>query len=159
VAFNDRVARNLGHPVADVCAVRPPGTVTTAAVCAGIGAGVGSVLGGALFAGIGGGTGALVGYVIVWLRVRAAGLTISLALVLAAEQLELHQLGFWSPKPAGIARAIPYGEITDVQARERLLQLRLTVITAGGPLEVEANRRGVGSAGDFVAALRRRIAA
>jgi hypothetical protein len=156
--FAERVTRELDYPVDDVCAARAPGTVTTSAICAGIGAGVGSVLGGALFAGIGGGTGALVGYVIVWLRIRRAGLSIAMALVLAAEQLELHRLDFWRPKSAGIARAIPYAEISDVHVREGVLQLRVTVITTGEPLAVDIGKRGVGAGRGFVDALRRRIA-
>jgi hypothetical protein len=43
-SFAERVTRELDYPVDDVCAARPPGTVTTSAICAGIGAGVGSVL-------------------------------------------------------------------------------------------------------------------
>jgi hypothetical protein len=157
--FAERIARDLDYPVDDVCAVRAPGTVTTSAICAGVGAGIGSVLGGALFAGIGGGTGALVGYLIVWLRIRAAGLSIGMALVLAAERLELHRLSFTKPKPVGLARAIPYAEISDVHARDGILQLRVTVIADGQPLVVDTGKRGVGSGRGFVEALRRRIAA
>jgi hypothetical protein len=158
MAFTDRIARELDHPIDAACAARAPGTVTTSAVGAGIGAGIGAVLGGALFAGIGGGTGALVGYVVAWLRIRGAGLSLAMALVLAAEQLELHRLSFWRPKPAGLVRAIAYSEITDVQVRNTMMQLRVAVITAGEPLLVETGKRGVGAGGDFVAALRRRIA-
>jgi hypothetical protein len=158
-SFAERVARDLDHPADEICAARAPGTITTSAVCAGVGAGIGSVLGGALFAGIGGGIGALVGYVIVWLRIRSAGLSIAMALVLAAEQLELHRLDFWRPKPAGIVRAIPYAEITDVHVREGVLQLRVTVVTAGEPLVIDTGKRGVGAGRGFVDALRRRIAA
>ena len=54
---------------------------------------------------------------------------------------------------------MPYGEIVDVDARDSLLELRVTIATAGDRIVVDTSKRGIGSGREFVERLRRRIAA
>ena len=158
--FADRIARHLDHPVDAACGARPPGMIRIAAIAGGIGAGTGSVLGGALLAGAAGGLGVLVGYTIVRaLRLRGSELSLAMALVLTAERLELHRLNYLTSRPAGLIRAIPYGEIRAVNARSGVFDMRVEIVTAGEPLVVDTSRRGSGRAPELLAELRRRIAA
>jgi len=156
--FADRLAPNLDHPIEEGCAVRQSGTTLAAAIGAGVGAGIGSVAGSALSAGIGAAVGVIVAYVVLWLQIRGSEQSITMALVLTAEQVELHRLGMLSAsKPKGLIRAIPYGEISDVHTRKRLFELLVTVLADSGPLKLSTAERGGGA--ETVAALRRRIAA
>jgi hypothetical protein len=157
-AFTERIARHLGRPVEAACAVRAPGTTIVPALCAGVGAGIGAVVGGgAIFAGIGGGVGALVGYLVMALRARRSGLAAAMALVLDSDGVELLALGPLGTRPAGTIRSIPYAEIAGIDARERLLEVRIALRTADGVLELEGGRRGVGAAPPVVEELRRRV--
>ena len=71
----------------------------------------------------------LVGYVVLWLRMRGSGRSLAMALVLTPERLELYRLGMLTAsKPKGLIRAIPYGEISGVDARSRLFELLVTVL-------------------------------
>jgi len=156
--FADRLAPNLDHPIEEGCAVRQPGTTLAAGIGAGVGAAIGSIAGSALSAGIGAAVGVIVAYVVLWLQIRGSDRSITMALVLTADQLELHRLGMLSAtRPKGLIRAIPYGEISDVHTRKRVFELRVTVIADSGPLELSTAERGGGA--ETVAALRRRIAA
>jgi hypothetical protein len=156
----DRLARSLDHPVDAVCPVRPRWTIRTSALCAGAGAGIGSVLGATgLWAGVGGGVGALIGYLLVWLRLRGSGLSLGMALALAADRLELHRLSMFGGRSAGLIRAVPYTEIEAVEVRPRVVELGLDVITRGEPIEVDTSKRGVAAGGPFAEELRRRISA
>ncbi len=81
-----------------------------------------------------------------------------MALVLAADQLELYRLGTLSSTTLrGVIRAIPYAEISDVHERQRMFELVVTIIADSGPLEVAMPNRGSGP--ETLEALRRRIAA
>jgi hypothetical protein len=156
--FTDRIAPNLDHPIEGGCVVRPPGTAIAAGIGAGVGAGIGSIAGGsALLAGVGGGVGVIVAYLILWLR-PSQGLTLSMALVLTADGVELYRLGMLSAtKPKGLIRAIPYAEISDVHERKRRFELVVTILADSGPLTVAMPSRGGGP--ETVEQLRRRIAA
>jgi hypothetical protein len=157
--FAARMSRHLGRPVEAACAVRPPGTTITMALCAGAGAGLGAAVGGsAVAAGVAGGLGALVGYLVVWLRTRNADRAVAMALVLASDHVELLRLGPLGTKPLGTLRSIPYAEITGVAAEERLLEIRLVLQTADGQIELDGGRRGVGAAPPVVEELKRRVA-
>jgi hypothetical protein len=161
-SFRDRIAGSLDHPVDTACAARPPDMIITIAACAAAGAGLGSGLGGsALWAGAGGGTGAAIAILIVWVQARGTGLSLGMALALADDRLELHRLNFLGTRATGLIRAIPYAEIRDVEAKERrwLNTIRVTVVTAGEPLEVETSTRGIGAGRRFADELRRRIGA
>jgi hypothetical protein len=157
--FADRLAPNLDHPMEAACAVRPPGTAIAAGIGAGIGAAIGSIGGGsALAAGIGGGLGVIVAYVVLWLRVRGKDVSLTMALVLTAERLELYRLGmFNASRPQGLIRSLPYADITDVHARPRMFELLITVLADRGDLEFATAKRGGGA--ETVEDLRRRIAA
>jgi hypothetical protein len=157
--YSDRLAPKLDHPVEAACAVRPAGTTLAAAIGAGIGAAIGSIGGGsALAAGVGAGVGVIVAYFVLWLRLRGKRETLAMALVLAPGQLELYALGMLSTTtPRGLIRAIPYTEISDVHERKRMLELVVTIIADGGPLEFAMPNRGSGP--ETLADLRRRIAA
>jgi hypothetical protein len=156
--FADRLAPNLDHPFEAACAVRPPATTIATAIGAGVGAAIGSIAGSALSAGIGAGIGVIVAYVVLWLLIRGGEQSITMALVLTAERLELYRLGLLSAsRPRGLIRAIPYAEISDMQTRKRLFELVVTVIADGGPLILTTPSRGGGA--ETVEALRRRIAA
>jgi hypothetical protein len=158
--FTARIASRLGRPVEAACAVRPPGTTLTLAICAGGGAAIGSVAGGsALFAGLGGGLGALVGYLIAALRARGRGHTAAMALVLGPDGVDLLRLGPFGTRPAGTIRSIAYADITNVATRDRLLEIRLVLEMAQEQLELDGGRRGAGAAPPVVEELRRRIAA
>jgi hypothetical protein len=157
--FTTRLSRHLERPVEAACAVRPPGTTLTTALCAGAGAGLGAVLGGsAIFAGIGGGLGALVGYLITWLRTRGGDQAVAMALVLESDHLELLRLGPLGTKPVGTLRSIPYADIRGVASQDRLLEVRLVLQTAQGQIELDGGRRGVGAAPPVVEELKRRVA-
>lgn len=156
--FADRLAPNLGHPIQEGCAVRPPGTTLAAGIGAGIGAAIGSIAGSALAAGVGAAVGVFAAYAVLWLQIRGSGRSITMALVLTAEQVELHRLGMLSAsKPKGLIRAIPYAEISDVNTRKRMFELLVTVLADSGPLMLSTAGRGGGT--ETVEALRRRIAA
>jgi hypothetical protein len=155
-----RLSRHLGRPVDAACAVRPPGTTLTTALCAGAGAGLGAVLGGsAIFAGVGGGLGAIIGYLVVWLRTRSGDQAVAMALVLDDDRVELLRLGPLGTKPAGDLRSIPYADIRGVASRDRLLEVRIVLQTADGQIELDGGRRGVGAAPPVVEELKRRVAA
>jgi hypothetical protein len=155
--FISRLAPNLDHPIEGGCAVRPPGTSIAAGIGAGIGAAAGSIGGGsALAAGVGAGLGVIVAYVVLFARTRGGDQSLSMGLVLTAERAELYRLGMFSAsKPQGLIRAIPYGEISDVQTRTRWFELRVTILADSGPLEVATAKRGGGA--ETVEELRRRI--
>jgi hypothetical protein len=160
MAYAERVARHLGHDVVAACAVRPRGTITTTALCAGAGAAIGSLAGGTpIFAGIGGGSGVVIGYLFVWLRIRGSGLSLSMALVLAADRLELMRLGMTGFRPAGTIRSLPYSEIEGVEVEKKRFEIRIRIRAAGDEIVVDGGRRGVGAARNVVDELRRRIAA
>jgi hypothetical protein len=141
------------------CVVRAPGTAIAAGIGAGIGAAIGSIGGGsALAAGIGGGLGVIVAYVVLWLQVRGKDVSLTMALVLTGEQLELYRLGLFSAsKPKGLIHAIPYADITAVHARSRMFELLVTMLADSGNLEFATAKRGGGA--ETVEDLRRRIAA
>ena len=160
--FAARIARHLERPVEAACAMRPPGTTLTAALCAGAGAGIGGVLGAlndlsAISAGVGGGLGVLVGYLIMWLRARGDGLAASMALVLGPDHLELLRLGPLGTRPTGRLRSIPYSEITGVAAEKRLLEIRLVLQTRNGQVELDGGRRGMGAVPPVAEELKRRV--
>jgi hypothetical protein len=160
--FSDRLAPNLDHPIEAACAVRPPGTAIAAGVGAGIGAAIGSIAGGsALLAGVGGGVGVIVAYLVLWLRLRGKDQSMTMALVLAADRLELYRLGMLSAtSPRGLIRAIPYAEISDVHTRKRMFELVATIIADSGTLALALPSRASGVGGDgLLERLRRRIAA
>ena len=159
-SYSDRIAGSLDHPIEAACAARAPATIWAAAIGAGLGAGIGSVGGGsALSAGIGGGVGVLVAYLILWAVLRGSDLSLGMALVLTADRLELHRLNWLGNRAVGLIRAIPYSQIRDVQATERWLEVRLTVIAEGDALVVHTSKRGIGAGRRFADELRRRIAA
>jgi hypothetical protein len=157
--FADRLAPNLGHPLEAACAVRPPGTPIAAGIGASIGAAIGSIGGGsALAAGLGGGLGVIVAYVVLWLRLRGKDVSLTMALVLTAERLELYRLGMFSAtRPRGLIRGIAYADVAAVQERPRVFELVVTVLSDGGNLEFATAKRGGGA--ETVEHLRRRIAA
>ena len=158
-SFRDRIAASVDHPIDAVCSARPPGMVWIGALGAGFGAGVGSVVGGSpLWAGVGGGLGVLVGYAVVWLLSRGTGLSLGMALALTEDRLELHRLNVLGTRAVGLIRAVPYPEIRAVDATDRLLEIRLTVITDGAPLVVHTSKRGIGAGREFADLLKRRIA-
>src|SRR5512132_3596674 len=112
--FSDRLAPNLDHPFEAACPVRPPGTAIAAGIGAGVGAAIGSISGGALLAGVGAAIGVLVAYLVLWLQLRGKDRSMTMALVLTADRLELYRLGMLSAtKPQGLITAIPYSEISD----------------------------------------------
>jgi hypothetical protein len=156
----ERVVEAADHPIEAACSCRPRWTTRISALCAGAGAGIGSIVGGSpLWAGVGGGTGALVGYLIVWLSVRGRGDTIAMVLALAADRLELYTLSFLRGRPKNLIRAIPYADITGVAVRERILEVGIDVATTGEPLKVDTSKKGIGAGPGFAEDLRRRIAA
>jgi hypothetical protein len=158
-SFYDRIAGSVDRPIANAYSVRPPGMVWIGALGAGVGAGIGSAVGGSpLWAGVGGGLGVLVGYVIVWLMSRSSGLSLSMALALTDERLELHRLNALGTRAVRLIRAIPYAEIVDVKATNRLLEIRLEIVTSD-PLVVHTSKRGIGAGDEFADLLKRRIAA
>ena len=158
-SFAQRIAESVDHPIEATCACRPRWSTRTSALCAGAGAALGSIVGGTpLWAGVGGGTGALVGYLIVWLRLLGSDLTSGMALALAADRLELYRLSMFGGRATGLICAIPYGEITGVEVRGRILEVGLDIATAGEPLKVDTSKRGIGAGREFAAQLRRRIA-
>jgi hypothetical protein len=156
--FADRLAPNIDQPPEAACTVRPPSLTIAGGVGAGLGAAVGSIGGGsALAAGIGGGAGVIVAYVVVWLTLLGKGMSLTMALVLTAEQLELYRLGLLSAsKPKRLIRAIPYAKISGVHERTRWVDLLFTVLADGDPLELATARRGDGE--ETVEHLQRRIA-
>lgn len=159
-SFRDRIAASVDHPIDAVCSARPPTMVWIGALGAGIGAGVGSVVGGSpLWAGVGGGLGVLAGYLVVWLLSRGTGLSLGMALALTDDRLELHRLNAFGSRAVGLIRTVPYSEIRAVEAKDRLLEIRITVITDGAPLVVHTSKRGIGAGVEFADLLRRRIAA
>jgi hypothetical protein len=158
-SFYDRIAGSLDHPIANAYSVRPPGMVWIGALGAGVGAGIGSAVGGSpLWAGVGGGLGVLVGYVIVWVMSRGSGLSLSMALALTDDRLELHRLNAIGTRAVALIRAIPYAEIVDVKATNRLLEIRVEIVTRD-PLVVHTSKRGIGAGDEFADLLKRRIAA
>jgi hypothetical protein len=158
--YTARIARHLDRPVEAACAVRSPGTSLILALCAGVGAGIGAVAGGsAIFAGAGGGLGALVGYLIGALLARGRGHAAAMVLVLGPDRLDLMRLGPFGTRPVGTLRSIAYADITDVAARNRLLEIRLVLQIAKERLELDGGRRGVGAAPPVVEELQRRVAA
>jgi len=158
--FAARMARSLDRPVEAACAVRAPGTTMTSALGAGVGAAIGSiVVGGALFAGLGGGLGVIAGYLIVWLRNRGSGLSVAMALILGPDRVDLMRMNAFGTRAVGTIRSYPYGEITGVDLRSKLLEVRIVLETAQGTLRVDGGKRGVGAAPPVVEQLRRRIAA
>jgi hypothetical protein len=157
--FDERIAASIDHRLDAVCAVRPPGLVAIGALGAGVGAGIGSVVGGSpLWAGVGGGVGALVGSLIAWLLTRGTGLSLGMALALTADRLELHRLNLLGTRAVGLIRAVPYPEIRAVEAKSRLLEIRITVVTDGAPLVVHTGKYGIGEGTEFADLLKRRIA-
>ena len=159
-SFRDRIAESVDHPIGAAYSARPPGMVWIGAVGAGLGAGIGSVVGGSpLWAGVGGGLGVLVGYMVVLLLSRGTGLSLGMALALTDDGLDLHRLNVLGTRAVGIIRAVPYPEIRTVEAKNRLLEIRITVITDGAPLVVHTSKRGIGAGGEFADLLKRRIAA
>jgi hypothetical protein len=159
-SFRDRIAESVDHPIDAACAARPPGMVWIGALGAGLGAGIGSIVGGSpLWAGVGGGLGVLVGYLVVWLTSRGAGLSLGMALALADDRLELLRLNTLGSRAVGLIRAIPYTEIRAVEATDRLLEIRITVVSDQAPLVVHTSKRGIGAGREFADALKRRIAA
>jgi hypothetical protein len=158
--FTARMARALEGPLDAACAVRAPGTTITSALCAGLGAAIGSVAAGsALFAGLGGALGVVVGYCIVWLRVRGSGLGIAMALVLRPDRLDLLRLNAFGTRPVGVARSYAYADLAGVTMRSKLLEVRIELQTADGPIKLDGGKRGVGAAPPVIEQLQRRIAA
>jgi hypothetical protein len=158
-SFRDRIADSLDHPIEAACAARPPGTIWAAGAGAGVGAAIGSIGGGsALAAGIGGGVGVVVAYMILWVIKRGSDLALGMALVLTAERLEVHRVSWLGTRAVALLRAIPYGEIHDVQATSRPFEIRLEIV-ANDALVVHTSKRGIGAGREFADALRRRIAA
>jgi hypothetical protein len=161
-SFRDRIAASLDHPIDTAYSCRPPALLWTGALNAGLGAGLGSALGGSpLWAGIGGGAGVVIGYVLLWisLRVSGSGFSLGMALALAEDRLELHRLNLIGTRAVRLIRAIPYSEIRDVEDKDRLLEIRLRVVTDGEPLVVHTSKHGIGAGDEFADTLRRRIAA
>jgi hypothetical protein len=162
--FAARLGRRLGRHVDAACAVRPPGTTLTTALCAGAGAGIGALVGNlvfdgsAIFGGIGGFLGALLGYLVNW-RIRGSDQAVTMALVLGPDGVELLRLGVLGTKPVATLRSIRYADMRDVAASERMLEVRIVLQTTQGEIELEGARRGVGAAPPVVDELRRRIAA
>jgi hypothetical protein len=159
-SFTERIAGSLDHPIEAACAARPPGMIWTAALAAGIGAAIGSIAGGSpLWAGVGGGVAALVGYLVVWLRLRGTGLSLGMALALTADRLELLRLSWLGTRAVGVIRAVPYHDVSQVDASDRLLEQRLVIATPQGPIVVHTSKRGIGAGREFAEELKRRIAA
>jgi hypothetical protein len=157
--FRDRLARHLDHPIDAACGVRPAGLIWTTGICAGIGAGTGSVVGGALLAGAGGGLGVIVGYVIVGLRLRGSDESIAMALALAPDRAEVHRLSFWTVRSVGLISTIPYTDLRSVDSRSRLFELRIEIVAQSQSRSFDAAKWGSGAAPQVVEELRRRIAA
>jgi hypothetical protein len=156
--FAERIGRHLGRPVEAACAVRPPYSTITMALFAGLGAGIGSIVGGGpIGAGAGGGLGALFGALVNWLRLLPSELSVAMALVLETDRVDLLRLGLRNAPKATI-RSMPYADVTGVDAREGLLEVRISLRTAGEVLELVGGRRGVGAAPAVIDELRRRIA-
>ena len=139
--FAARLARYLGRHVEAACPVRPPGATLVVGLCAGAGAGIGSLLGSlafdgsAILVGVGGGLGALVGYLVTWLRSRGRDQAVSMALVLQHDRVELLRLGPLGTKPVATLRSIPYPHIDSVTASERILGLRMVLHAKDGRIE------------------------
>jgi hypothetical protein len=156
--FAERLAGHLNRPVVAACGVRPPNSIAHAALAGGLGAGIGSVVGGTLFAGIGGGLGVAVGYLLLWLRIRGSGQSISMALVLEPDRLDLLRLGALGiAKPSGTIRSIPYTDVTAVHTREGFLEMRIVLRTNDEELDLRGSRRGIGAAPPVIEELRRRV--
>jgi hypothetical protein len=159
-SFVERVAQSVDHPIESAFAVRPRGTIMTTALCAGLGAGTGSIVGGTpIWAGVGGGAGALLGYLVVLLRLLGSEQSLGMAIALTADRLELYRLSSLAARPTRLIRAIPYSEITGIDARARWLEYRLDIATTGEPLKVDTSKRGMGAGARLIDDLRRRIAA
>jgi hypothetical protein len=157
-SYPERLARHLGRDVIAACAARPRNTTITLAVCGGAGAAIGSIAGGSpLFAGIGGGLGALLAYLVVWLRIRGSGQSVSMALVLDADRLELLRLGIIGLRPTGTIRAIPLADIAAVETEDKLLEIRVRIRSAGDDIVVDTGKRGIGAAETAIYELQRRI--
>jgi hypothetical protein len=142
-SFTERIAGSLDHPIEAACAARPPAMIRTSALAAGVGAGVG----------------ALVGYLIVWLRLRGTGLSLGMALALTADRLELLRLSWLGTRAVGVIRAVPYHDVSQVDASDRLLEVRLVIATPEDPIVVHTSKRGIGAGREFAEQLKRRIAA
>ena len=161
--FATKIAARLGRPINGACVVRPRRTILIAAMAAGVGAGVGSVLGDSVGAGVGGGLGAVLGFGIaaVLARRRSPALTYNMALVLTDEGVELHSLGGLLGQRLGRqVLAASYGEISVVGTDEGILNLAATLnLASGETVELEGGKRGVGAVGETFAELGRRAEA
>ena len=97
--FSARLEQHLGRPVVAACAVRPPNSIAYTAGGAGLGAAIGSVVGDLLIAGVV--VGVLLGNLLQWLTIRGSGLSLSMALVLTDDHLELVRLGLLGVEALG----------------------------------------------------------
>ena len=155
--FSARLEQHLGRPVVAACAVRPPNSIAYTAGGAGLGAAVGTVVGDLLIAGVV--VGVLLGNLLQWLTIRGSGLSLSMALVLTDDHLELVRLGLLGGKRSATARTIPYADLLGAEMRVGLLQLGLRLRTAQDEIRLDAGRWGRGAAPPVIDELRRRIAA